>query len=181
LHDSCAVADVDVSSLMSNIENELHWISLFRLLFMFIWSVSVWASILSSSQCVDAQSAIKITHVHHQSFYLLLHFQVLLHVLSLNVTSAWFLKIKCSHVQSELFADVLDFLLMSWFSLFSERSDCHCIFCISFHDILDLLLLCLQDVSSLRLTLSTHHDEWWLKLISSVSYLAFSSFSSRLL
>jgi len=177
LHDSCAVADVNVSSLMSDIENELRWISLFRLLFMFVWSVSIWASVLSSSQCADAWSAIKTTHVHHQSSYLLLHFQVLLHVLSLNVTSAWSLKIKCSHVQSEFFTDVSDLLLMSWLSLFSERSDCHCISCISFHDILDSLLLHLQNVSFLWLTLSAHHDEWWLKSISSVSYLTFSSFS----
>ncbi len=45
LHDSCAVADVNVSSLMLNIENELRWISLFRLLFMFVWFISVWASV----------------------------------------------------------------------------------------------------------------------------------------
>jgi len=87
LHDSCAVADVDVSSLLSNIENKLRWISLFRLFFMFIWSVSVWASVLLSLQCVDAQSVIKTNHVHAQSFYSSLYFQVLLHVLSLNVTS----------------------------------------------------------------------------------------------
>ncbi len=125
-HDSCAVADVDVSSLMSDIENELRWISLFRLFFMFVWSVSVWASISLSSQCVDARSAIETTHVHRQSFCLLLHFWILLRVLSFNVTLAWFLEIECSHVQSEFFADVSDLLLMSWLSLFSERSDCHC-------------------------------------------------------
>ena len=178
MHDSCAVANIDVSSLMSDIKNELRWISLFRLFFMFVWSVSVWASVLLSSQCIDAWSAIETTHVHHQSSCLLLHFQVLLHVLSFNVTSAWFLEIECSYVQSELFADVSDLLLMSWFSLFSKKSDCHCIFYISFHDILDSLLLHLQDVSSSWLILSTHHDEWWLKLILSVSYLAFNSFSS---
>ncbi len=181
LHDSCAVTDVDVSSLMSDIENELRWISLFKLFFMFVWSVSVWASVSSSSQCIDAWSAIKITYVHHQSFCLLLHFQVLLHILSLNVTSAWSLKIKCSHVQFELFTNVFDLLLMSWLSLFSERSDCHCISCISFHDTLDLLSLRLWDFSFSRLTLSAHHDKWWLKSIFSISYLAFSSFSSWLL
>ena len=179
LHDSCAVANVDVSSLMLNIENELHWISLFRLFFMFVWSVSVWASVLSSFQCIDAWSAIETTHVHRQSSCLLLHFQILLHILSLNVTSAWLLEIECSHVQSEFFADVSDLLLMSWLSLFSERSDCHCISCISFHDTLDLLLLRLWNVLLLWLTLSAHHDEWWLKSIFSVSYLTLSSFSSR--
>ncbi len=157
LHDFYAVA---VSSLMSDIKNELHWISLFKLLFMFIWSVSVWASVSSSSQCADVWSAIKITHVHHQSSCLLLYFQILLHVLSFNVTSAWLLKIKCSHVQFEFFADVSDLLLMSWLSLFSERSDCHCISCISFHDTFDSLSLHLQDVSSSRLILSAYHDEW---------------------
>ncbi len=65
LHDSCAVTDVNVSSLMSDIENELRWISLFRLLFMFIWSIFVWASVLSSLQCADAQSAIKTNHMHY--------------------------------------------------------------------------------------------------------------------
>ena len=179
LHDLCVDADADESSLMSNIKNELHWISFFRLLFMFIWSVSVWASITLSSQCVDARSAIEITYMHRQSSCLLLHFQALLHILSLNVTSAWLLKIKCSYVQSELVTDVFDFLLMSWLLLFSERSDCHCISCISFHDTLDSLSLRLRDVSSSRLILSTHHDEWWLKLIFSVSYLALSSFLSR--
>ncbi len=54
LRESCAVADVDVSSLMSDIENERRWISSFRLFFMFIWSVSVWASVSSSLQCADA-------------------------------------------------------------------------------------------------------------------------------
>ena len=159
LHDSCVITDVDVSSLMSDIKNELRWISLFKLLFMFIWSVSVWALILSSLQCINAQSVIKINHVCHQSFCLLLHFWALLHILSFNVTSAWFLEIKCSHVQSELVTDVSDFLLMSWLSLFSKRSDYHCIFCISFHDTLDSLLLRLQNVSLLRLILSAHHDE----------------------
>ncbi len=146
---------------------------------MFVWFVSVWVSILLSSQYIDAQSAIKTTHVHHQSSCLLLHFQVLLHVLSLNVTSAWFLKIECSHVQSEFFADVSDLLLISWLSLFSERSDYHCILCISFHDTLDLLLLRLQNVLLSRLTFSAHHDEWWLKSILSIFYLALSSFSSQ--
>ena len=163
---------------MSNIENELRWISFFRLLFMFIWFISVWASVVLLSQCVDAWSVIKITYVHHQLSCLLLHFQTLLHVLSLNVTSAWLLKIKCSHVQSELIADVSDLLLMSWLSLLSKRFDCHYIFCISFHDTLDLLSLHLQDVLLSRLTFSTHYDEWWLKSISSVFYLALSSFSS---
>ncbi len=97
LHNFCAVTDVDVSSLMSDIENELHWISLFRLFFMFIWSVSVWASILLSLQCADAQSAIKTNYMHRQLSCSSLHFQVLLHVSSLNVTSAWLLKIECSH------------------------------------------------------------------------------------
>ncbi len=97
LHDSCAVTNVDVSSSMSDIENELHWISLFKLFFMFIWSVSVWASVLSLLQCVDAQSMIKTNCVHHQSFCSLLYFQVLLHVLSLNVTLMWLLEIECSY------------------------------------------------------------------------------------
>jgi len=179
LHDFCVDADADELSLMSNIENELRWISFFGLFFMSVWSVSVWASVTSSSQCADAQSAIKITHVHHQSSCLLLHFQALLHILSLNVTSAWLLKIQCSHVQSEFIADVFDLLLMSWFSLLSKRSDCHCIFYISFHDTFDSLSLRLQDVSLSRLILSAHHDEWWLKSIFSISYLALSSFLSR--
>ncbi len=34
LHDLCINADADESSLMSDIENELRWISLFKLLFM---------------------------------------------------------------------------------------------------------------------------------------------------
>ncbi len=55
LYNSCAVADVDVSSLMSDIENELRWISLFRLFFMFVWFISVWASISLSLQCINAQ------------------------------------------------------------------------------------------------------------------------------
>ncbi len=125
-----------------------------------------------SSQCVDAWSVIETTYVHRQSSCLLLHFQALLHVLSFNVTSAWLLKIKCSHVQSEFITDVSDLLLMLWLSLLSERSDCHYIFCISFHDTLDLLLLRLQDVSFLRLILSAHHDEWWLKSIFSISAVA---------
>ena len=179
LHDFCVNADADKSSLTSNIENELRWISFFKLFFMFIWSVSVWASVASSSHCADAWLTIKIIYVHRQSSCLLLHLWALLHVLSFNVTSAWLLGIKCSHVQSELVTDVSDLLLISWLSLFSERSDCHCISCISFHDTLDSLLLRLQDVSFLQLILSAHHDEWWLKLILSVSYLAFSSFSSR--
>ncbi len=166
---------------MSNIENELRWISFFRLLFMFIWFISVWASVVLLSQCVDAWSVIKITYVHHQLSCLLLHFQTLLHVLSLNVTSAWLLKIKCSHVQFELVTDVSDLLLMSWLSLLSKRSDCHCIFYISFHDTLDSLSLRLQDVLFLRLILSAHHDEWWLKSIFSIFYLTLSSFSSWLL
>ncbi len=169
LHDFCVDTNVDKSSLMSNIENELRWISFFRLLFMFVWSVSVWASIMLSSQCVDAWSVIETTYVHRQSSCLLLHFQALLHVLSFNVTSAWLLKIKCSHVQSEFITDVSDLLLMLWLSLLSERSDYHYIFCISFHDTLDSLLLRLQDVSFLRLILSAHHDEWWLKSIFSIS------------
>ncbi len=145
---------------------------------MFVWSVSVWMSVTSSFQCIDAQSAIKITHMHHQSSCLLLYFQALLHVLSFNVTSTWLLEIKCSHVQSELITDVSDLLLMSWLSLLSKRSDCHCIFYISFHDTLDLLSLRLQDVSLLQLILSAHHDEWWLKSILSIFYLTLSSFSS---
>ena len=177
LHSFCVDADADESSLMSDIENELRWISFFKLFFMSVWSVSVWASVTLSSQCADARSAIKTTHVHHQSSCLLLHFQALLRVLSLNVTSAWLLKIKCSHVQSELITDVFDLLLMSWLSLLSERSDCHCISCISFYDTFDSLSLRLWDVSLLRLTLSAHHDEWWLKSILSVSYLTLSSFS----
>ena len=160
LHDLCIKTDADESSLMSNIENELHWISFFRLLFMSIWFISVWASVMSSFQCADAWSMIKITHMHHQSSCLLLHFQALLHVLSLNVTLAWLLEIKCSHVQFELVTDVSDLLLISWLSLLSERSDCHCIFYISFHDTLDSLSLHLQDVSFLQLILSAHHDEW---------------------
>ncbi len=178
LHDLCIDANADESFLMSNIENELRWISFFKLFFMFIWFISVWMLIVLSSQCADAWSAIKTTYVHRQSFCLLLHFQALLHILSLNVTSAWLLEIECSHMQSELVTDMLDLLLMSWFSLLSKRSDCHCISCIFFHDTLDSLLLHLQDVSSSRLILSAHHDEWWLKSISSVSYLALSSFSS---
>ncbi len=134
---------------------------------------------MSLFQCADAQSMIKITYVHYQLSCLLLYFQAHLHVLSFNVTSAWLLKIKYSHVQSELIADVSDLLLMSWLSLFSERSDCHCIFYISFHDTLDSLSLRLWNVSSLQLTLSAHHDEWWLKLILSVFYLAFNSFLSQ--
>ena len=181
LHNFCINADVNESSLISDIKNELRWISFFRLLFMFVWSVSVWASIVLSFQCVDARSIIKITHVHHQSSCLLLHFQALLRVLSLNVTSAWLLKIECSHVQFKLVTDVFDLLLMSWLSLLSEKSDCHCIFCISFHDTLDSLSLHLQDVSLSRLTLSAHHDEWWLKSIFSIFYLTLSSFSSWLL
>ncbi len=181
LHDSCAVTDVDVSSLISNIENELHWIFLFKLFFMFIWFVSVWTSITSSSQCIDVWSAIETTYMHHQLSCLLLHFQTLLHILSLNVISAWLLEIECSHVQFKLITDVFDLLLMSWLSLFSKRSDYHCIFYIFFHDILDLLLLRLQDVLLLQLILSIHHDEWWLKSIFSVFYLTFSSFSSWLL
>ncbi len=177
-HDLCVNADADESSLMLNIKNKLCWISFFKLFFMFIWSVSVWASVALSSQCADAQSAIKTTYVHCQSSCLLLHFQALLHVLSLNVTSAWLLKIKCSHVQFEFIANVSDFLLMLWLSLFSERSDCHCVFCISFHDTLNLLSLHLQDVSLLQLILSAHRDKWWLKSIFSVFYLTFSSFSS---
>ncbi len=166
---------------MSDIKNELRWIFFFELFFMSVWSISVWASAVSLFQCVDARSAIKTTYMHRQSSCLLLHFQALLHILSLNITSAWFLKIECSHVQSELVTDVFNLLLISWLSLLSERSDCHCIFCISFHDTLDLLSLHLQDVSFLQLILSAHHDEWWLKSISSVFYLALSSFSSWLL
>ncbi len=171
LHNSCAVADVDVSSLMSNIENELRWISLFRLFFMFVWSISVWMSISSSLQCADAQSAIKTNHMHHQSSCSSLYFQVLLHVSSLNVASAWLFKIKCSHAWSELVADVFDLLLIS---LFSKKSDYHCILCISFHDTFNSLSLRLRDVSLLRSILSVLHDEWWLKSIFSVSYLALS-------
>ncbi len=178
LHDFCVNANADESSLMSNIRNELRWIFFFRLFFMSVWSVSVWASVMSLFQCVDAWSAIKITYVHHQSSCLLLHFQALLHILSFNVTSAWLLEIKLSHVQSELITDVFDFLLMSWLSLFSERFDCHCISCISFHDTLDSLSLRLRNVSLSRQILSAHHDEWWLKSILSVFYLALSSFSS---
>ena len=177
LHDFCVNADADKSSLTSNIENELRWISFFKLFFMFIWSVSVWASVASSSHCADAWLTIKIIYVHRQSSCLLLHFWALLHVLSFNVTLTWLFKIKCSHVQSELVANMSDFLLMSWFSLLSERFDCHCIFYISFHDTLDSLSLHLQDVSLLRSILSVLHDEWWLKSIFSISYLAFSSFS----
>ncbi len=177
LHDLCINTNVDKSSLMSNIKNELHWISFFKLFFMFIWFISVWTSIMLSFQCIDAQSMIETTYVHHKLFCLLLHFQAFLHILSFNVTSAWLLKIECSHVQSELITDVFNLLLMSWLLLFSERFNYHCIFCISFHDILDLLLLCLQDVLLLRLILSAHHDEWWLKSILSVFYLTFSSFS----
>jgi len=113
LHDFCTVTDVNVSFLMLNIENELCWISLFRLLFMFIWFISVWMSISSSFQCADAQLAIETNHVHHQSSCSSLYFQVLLHVSSLDVASAWLLKIKCSHMQSELIADMFDLLLIS--------------------------------------------------------------------
>ncbi len=180
-HDLCVNADADESFLMSNIENELHWISFFKLFFMSVWFVSVWVSVTLLSQCADAQSTIEITHVHHQSSCLLLHFQALLHILSLNVTSAWLFKIKCSHVQSKLITDMFDLLLISWFSLFLKRFDYHCIFCISFHDTLDSLLLRLQNVSLLRLILSAHHDEWWLKSIFSIFYLTLSSFSSWLL
>ena len=109
-HDSCAVADVDVPSLMSDIKNELHWIFLFRLFFMFIWSVSVWASVSSSLQYVNAQSAIKTNHVHRQSSCSLLHFRVLLHVSSLNVTSAWSIEnmlytLHATYIEHNLYAD----------------------------------------------------------------------------
>ncbi len=159
-HNFCVDADVDESSLMSDIENELHWISFFRLFFMFIWFISVWASVTSSSQCIDARSSIETTHMHHQLSCLLLHFQASLYILSFNVTSAWLLKIKCFHVQSELVTDVFDLLLISWLSLFSEKSDYHCISYISFQNVLDLLSLHLQDVSSSWLIFSAHHDEW---------------------
>jgi len=92
------------------------WVMLnfsFRSFFMFVWSVSVWASVLSLLQCVNVQSAIKTNHVHHQSFCSLLHFQVLLHVSLFNIASAWLFKIKCFHVQSELIANVFDLLLIS--------------------------------------------------------------------
>jgi len=123
LHDLCVNTDVDESFLISDIENELRWISFFRLFFMFVWSVSVWVSITSSSQCINAWSAIETIHVHHQSFCLLLYFQTLLHILSFNVTSAWLLKIKCSHVQSEFIADMFNLLLISWLLLRSAMTD----------------------------------------------------------
>ncbi len=124
---------------------------------------------------------IATVYVHCQSSCLSLHFWALLHVLSLNTTSAWSSESECSHAQSEFIADVSNFLLMSWLSLFSERSDCHCILCISFCNSLDLLLLRLQDVSLLQSISSVLCDEWWLRSILSISYLAFSWFSLWLL
>ena len=146
---------------------------------MSVWFVSVWASVALLSLYADAQSVIVIICVHRQSSCLSLHFQALSHISSLNATSAWLFKSECSHAQSEFIADVSDFLLMSWLSLFSERSDYHCISCISFRNSLDSLLLRLQNVSLSRLISSVSHDEWWLRLILSASYLAFSWLSSR--
>ncbi len=148
---------------------------------MSVWFVSVWASVTCLSSYADARLAIATVYVHHQSSCLSLYFQALSHVSSFNATSAWFSESECSHAQSEFIADVSDLLLMSWLSLFSERSDCHCISCIFFHNSLDSLLLRLQDVLLSWSISSVLRDEWWLRSIFSVFYLAFSWLSSWLL
>jgi len=71
----------------------------------------------------------------------------------------------CRRVWS--FVDIIAFTVFKevWLSLYTLYI---------FYDILDSLSLHLQDVSFLQLILSILHDEWWLKSILSIFYLAFS-------